>query len=102
MTSKESIEILDKVCCLVDEMTDAELFEYMMENSNSFRTEISKINFDMKCTTCSTFFKTNSFSVTSYSSPNDICTSSTFIKDDVFMRIEEMEDFEWQMMTEAA
>ena len=43
MTPKESLEILDKVCGLVDGMTDDELFEFMMENSDSFRKEISKL-----------------------------------------------------------
>ena len=56
----------------------------------------------MKCTTSSTFMTADSFVATSYSIPTEICTSSTYTEEDVFKRTEEVEDFEWQMMTEAA
>ena len=102
MTQKESLEILDKVCGLVDKMTDDELFDFMMENSDSFRKEISKIDFDMKYVTSSTFMTADSFVATSYTIPNEIYTSSTYSEKDIFKRTEEMEDFEWQTMTEAA
>lgn len=102
MTPKESLEILDKVCGLVDGMTDDELFDFMMENSDSFRTEISKIDFEMKCATSSTFMTADSFVATSYSIPTEISSSSTYTEEDVFKRTEEVEDFEWQMMIEAA
>lgn len=102
MTPKESLEILDKVCDLVDGMTDDELFDFMMENSDSFRTEISKIDFEMKCATSSTFMTADSFVATSYSIPTEISSSSTYTEEDVFKRTEEVEDFEWQMMIEAA
>lgn len=102
MTPKESLEILDKVCGLVDGMTDDELFDFMMENSDSFRTEISKIDFEMKYATSSTFMTADSFVATSYSIPTEISSSSTYTEEDVFKRTEEVEDFEWQMMIEAA
>lgn len=102
MTPKESLEILDKVCGIVDGMTDDELFDFMMEKSDSFRKEISKIDMDMNCATSSAFMTADSFVATTYSIPTEICTSSTYTEEDVFKRTEEVEDFEWQMMTEAA
>lgn len=102
MTQKESLEILDKVCCLVDGMTDDQFFDFMMENSETFRKEIAKIEFDLNVKTNSDFrFNEGTYVSTTFFMPQDFSNLSTDTEK-IFKRTEEVEAIEWQMITEAA
>ena len=43
MNKKESLAILSSVCKQMESMSESQLFDYMMENSNTFRTHIDTL-----------------------------------------------------------
>ncbi len=102
MTQKESLKILDNVCGFVDSMSDEELFNYMMENSASFKAEVSKKEAEMNTNTSSSFKFDDSSSI---SVPDLIALhiyDTSVYTEKTFKQTEEIEAYEWQIMTEAA
>ena len=43
MNKKESLAILSSVCKQMETMSESQLFDYMMKNSNTFRTHIDTL-----------------------------------------------------------
>lgn len=43
MNKKESLAILSSVCKQMESMSESQLFDYMMKNSNTFRTHIDTL-----------------------------------------------------------
>lgn len=43
MNKKESLAILSSVCKQMESMSESQLFDYMMENSDTFRTHIDTL-----------------------------------------------------------
>ena len=43
MNKKESLAILSYVCKQMESMSESQLFDYMMKNSNTFRTHIDTL-----------------------------------------------------------
>lgn len=43
MNKKESLAILSSVCKQMESMSESQLFDYMMNNSNTFRTHIDTL-----------------------------------------------------------
>lgn len=101
MTHEESLKLLDATCDFVDSMTDDEFFDYMMKNSPTLRKEIARIDFDLSQTYSDFKHSEVSFDSTTFFIPQDFSSISTNTEK-IFKRTEEVEAFEWQMITEAA
>lgn len=43
MNKKESLAILSSVCQQMESMSESQLFDYMMENSSTFKTHIDEL-----------------------------------------------------------
>lgn len=104
MTREESLKLLDEACAFMDSMSNEELFDYMFENSQSFRNEIERIEKEITYSNISeyTLTITEKYDESLFSTADsNISSFAEYTVARIFNRKEEMEDLEW-LMTQAA